>query len=46
VVSADGEVWMGIVTKARSPVWAVISRRLRVQRDRSLLSRFAACFPR
>lgn len=46
VVSADGDVWMGIVTKARSPIWAVISRRLRVQGDRSLLSRFAACFPR
>jgi epoxyqueuosine reductase QueG/putative sterol carrier protein len=46
VVSAEGSVWLDIVTKRRSPVLAVLTRRLRVRGDRSLLARFAACFPR
>lgn len=46
VVRADGGLWIDIVTRRRNPVVAVLTRRLRVQGDRSLLDRFAACFPR
>jgi len=46
LIRASGDVWLGIVTKKRSPVLAVLTRRLRVRGDRSLLARFAACFPR
>ena len=45
-VRAPAEVWLEIVTKKRSPVLAVLTGRLRVRGDRSLLQRFAACFPR
>ena len=31
---------------AACPVWAVLTGRLKVQGDRSLLDRFAVCFPR
>jgi epoxyqueuosine reductase QueG len=41
-----GQVWLDIVTKKRSPVLAVMTRRLRVEGERRLLARFAACFPR
>lgn len=46
LVRASGDVWLDIVTKKRNPVLAVLTRRLRVRGDRSLLARFAACFPR
>jgi epoxyqueuosine reductase QueG/putative sterol carrier protein len=46
VVRASGEVWLDIVTKRRNPIVAVITRRLRVTGDRTLLQRFAACLPR
>jgi len=46
LIRASGDVWLDIVTKRRSPVIAVLTRRLRVRGDRSLLARFAACFPR
>jgi epoxyqueuosine reductase QueG len=45
-VRADGQVWMDIVTKKRSPVLAVLSGRLSIRGPRRLLDRFAACFPR
>jgi epoxyqueuosine reductase QueG len=45
-VRADGAVWLEIVTKKRSPVLSVLTGRLKVQGDRSLLPRFSACFPR
>ncbi len=45
-VRAAAEVWLEIVTKNRSPVLAVLTGRLTTKGDRSLLSRFAACFPR
>ena len=45
-VRTDGRLWLDVVTKRRSPVWAVLTRRLKVKGDRSLLDRFAACFPR
>lgn len=46
VVRAPAETWLEIVTKKRSPVLAVLTGRLRVRGDRSLLAKFAACFPR
>lgn len=45
-VRADGAVWLEIVTKQRNPVLAVLTGKLRTKGDRSLLARFAACFPR
>jgi epoxyqueuosine reductase QueG len=45
-VRCDGALWLDIVNKRRSPVAAVLTRRLRTKGDRSLLDRFAACFPR
>lgn len=46
IVRTSGELWVDIVNKRRSPVWAVIRRRFSIRGDRSLLDRFAACFPR
>ena len=45
-VCTDGALWLDIVSKRRSPVLAVLLGRLKTQGDRSLLERFAACFPR
>src|SRR5262249_29270629 len=45
-VTCDGALWLEIVAKTRSPVRAVIARKLRISGDRKLLDRFAACFPR
>lgn len=45
-VHAQGQLWLDIVTKKRSPVLAVLTRRLKVKGKRSLLDRFANCFPR
>ena len=45
-VRGDGQTWLDVVSKRRSPVAAVLRRRLRIQGDRSLLGKFAACFPR
>jgi alkyl sulfatase BDS1-like metallo-beta-lactamase superfamily hydrolase len=45
-VRADGQVWLDIVAKKRNPVLAVLTGRLKVKGDRSLLGRFASCFPR
>lgn len=45
-VHADGALWIDIVTKRKSPVLAVLTGRMKVRGDRSLLDRFAACFPR
>jgi ferredoxin len=45
-ISTTGDTWIDIVTKRRSPVFAVLTGRLKIRGDRSLLGRFAACFPR
>jgi ferredoxin len=45
-VEADADLWLDIVNGRRSPVAALLTRRLRARGDRSLLGRFAACFPR
>jgi ferredoxin len=46
LVSATTEVWLDVVNHKRNPVWAVLTGRLKTRGDRSLLERFAACFPR
>lgn len=46
LVQADGQLWIDIVNKKRNPVLAVLTRKLKTRGDRSLLNRFAACFPR
>ncbi len=45
-VRCSGDLWLDIVAKRRSPVWAVVRRKLKIVGERSLLDRFAACFPR
>lgn len=45
-VRATAQVWLEVVTKKRHPVIAVLTGRLRLRGERSLLDRFAACFPR
>jgi epoxyqueuosine reductase QueG len=45
-VRVDGNVWLDIVSKKRSPVMAVLTGKLKTKGDRSLLDKFAACFPR
>jgi NAD-dependent dihydropyrimidine dehydrogenase PreA subunit len=45
-VETDAQLWLDIVNKRRSPVVAVLTRKMTVRGDRKLLARFAACFPR
>jgi epoxyqueuosine reductase QueG len=45
-VKVDGRLWLDIVQRRKSPVVAVITRRMIVRGRRALLDRFAACFPR
>jgi SCP-2 sterol transfer family len=45
-VQTDGALWLDIVTKRRSPVVALLLRRLTLRGERALLERFSACFPR
>jgi ferredoxin len=46
VVRAETKTWLEIVEQKRSPVWAVVTGRLKLEGDRKLLDKFAACFPR
>jgi epoxyqueuosine reductase QueG/putative sterol carrier protein len=46
LIRADGQVWLDIVSGKRNPVMSVLTGRLKVRGPRSLLGRFAACFPR
>ncbi len=45
-VEVDGRLWLDIVLRRKSPVVAVLTRRMIVRGPRALLDRFAACFPR
>jgi NAD-dependent dihydropyrimidine dehydrogenase PreA subunit len=45
-ISGDGQTWLDVVTGKRNAVLAVIKRKLRITGDRSLVTRFAKCFPR
>lgn len=45
-VRCEPQAWLDIVTKKRSPTMAVLTGRLKLRGDRSLLAKFAACFPR
>ena len=45
-VRTSGQLWLDLVTKRRGPLLAVMTRRLKIGGDRSLLDKFAACFPR
>ncbi len=45
-VRARSDVWLAIAQKRRSAVFAVLTGALKIDGDRSLLDRFAACFPR
>jgi len=45
-VECDGERWLDVVSGRRHPVVAVLTRQMKVRGNRSLLNKFAACFPR
>lgn len=45
-ISGDGQTWLDVVTGKRNAVLAVLKRKLRISGDRSLVTRFAKCFPR
>lgn len=46
VVRGEAQAWLDVVSGKSNPVWLVVRRRLRLEGDRSLLERFAKCFPR
>ena len=43
-VKVDGQLWLDLLAKKRSMVWAVVTRQLRVKGPLSLLKRFSALF--
>ena len=43
-VRVDGQLWLDLLKKRRSMVWAVITRQLKVKGSLSLLKRFSAVF--
>lgn len=45
-VECDGHLWLDIASKKKNPVFAVITRRLKITGKRKLLDRFVRCFPR
>jgi hypothetical protein len=46
VVRGEASAWLDVVSGKRNPVLLVLRRRLKIRGDRSLLDRFAKCFPR
>ncbi len=45
-VRCAASVWYDVATGKRNPVLAVLTGRMKIKGDRSLLDRFSACFPR
>ncbi len=45
-VTADTATWLGYLSKERSLVWALLTRRLRLSGPPRLLRAFGRCFPR
>src|SRR5713226_4921955 len=44
-VTADSETWLGFLAKARSLLWALLRRRIRIKGSPNLLVAFGKCFP-
>jgi Fe-S-cluster-containing hydrogenase component 2 len=44
-VTIDGALWLDVLRGRRSPVWLVLTRRMRIAGDRRALDSFQACFP-
>ena len=45
-VRADSETWLGFVAKERSLIWALVRRRIRIEKGSpKLLVAFGRCFP-
>lgn len=44
-IDADSETWLGILARERSPIWAVLRRKIRIRGSLGLLSAFRKCFP-
>jgi len=46
LVDVDAATWLGIVRGEKNPVWAVLTRKMRVRGGIGRLKRFRECFPR
>ena len=44
-VTADAQTWLGFLAKEKSLVWALLTRRIRMQGSPKLLVAFGKCFP-
>ena len=44
-VTADSQAWLGFVRKERSLIWALLTRKFRLEGSSRLLVAFAKCFP-
>ena len=45
VVTADSQTWLGFLAKERNLVWALLSRKIRINGSPRLLLAFGKCFP-
>jgi len=45
VVTADSRTWLGFLAKERNLVWALLSRKIRINGSPRLLLAFGKCFP-
>ncbi len=44
-ITVDSDTWLGILAEEKSPVWALLTRRLRVRGRLADLKAFQRCFP-
>jgi NAD-dependent dihydropyrimidine dehydrogenase PreA subunit len=44
-VTADGDTWLGVLSRERSLIWAMLRRKIRVRGPLRLLAAFGKCFP-
>jgi hypothetical protein len=44
VVTPDSETWLGFLAKERSPLWALLRRKIRIKGSPELLVAFGKCF--
>ena len=43
-IEIDGHDWINLLNNRLNPIWAVVSRKLKIKGDRELLFRFQKCF--
>lgn len=44
-ITADSQTWLRFLRKEANPVWALLTRKIRIQSSPKLLKAFARCFP-